>query len=533
MLAPRRIRTHFANLISSWHLALTNPTYALPVDGFRILVGVLGFIYFFQLIREVPDISAPDGYLDHALLQEALWFLRWNLFQPGMQSWHFYGIFSLGLLVCMLVIVGWHPKWAAAYLYLITVSTYRWNFLVSYLDDSLMHLAFVWLLLLPIGRTLTLHGWLREGPAAWRRWQETLVPGLAVHSFLGNLGLIYLVAGLWKWTSPMWLDGSALYAGLNMPISLAADFWQPAHFPVLQVFNYVALLLEPVLIFLVVLPRNHPLKWLLVAGAAGLHVGICLTLRIPYANAICLSGLVLVLRDEGMGWLRSPTANHIRPPASPRIDRSGKLACALVTLLALTMLGDTLPWWIEPGSLSRQRSPDGLTLLPGQVVADWRSRHNANNVWGHFAPDGNPLYVPLWLAGLAQKYRLFDWIDDVNYVASYEIRDGPAVLTGNAALERLFPMTARGVILQAYVNDVRWVILPPSQGNVVKQSLFERIARRYCQAYASHDQVEVFVTVERITVDNLQLNQGMRERFMAFECTADWPSMNYMRLARL
>ncbi len=526
-----RIRMRLLNLWQSWYSAFTWPTFALPVDGFRVLVGLLSFVYFCNLIREVPDISSPDGLIDHALLQNIFWYIRWSLFQPGMAAWHFYVLFVLGLFAAEMVIVGWHSKWAVAYLYLVVVSTYRWNFLVVYLDDSLMHLALAWLLLLPIGRTLTLPDWLKHGRQAWARWKQEVVPGPAVYCFLANLALIYLVAGMWKWTSPMWLDGSALYAGLKMPTSLAPDFWRPEYLPVLRLFNYAGLVLEPILALVVVLPKRHPLKWLLVAGALGFHGGIILTLRIPYANSACLFGLVLVVRDEIMDFLRSPVASLESRPPTLRLDGPGKLAFTLVILLTLAMIGDTLPWWVLPAGLSRQAGPDGVILAPGQVLGTWRSRHNASNAWGKLAAQGNPFHLPLWFAGLGQQYRLFDWIDDVAYTGNYEILEaGEPPIIGRAAAQRLFPNTSRGAALQAYVNDVRWIIIPLPWPTVVKQSLFERLARRYCQTYAPRHPVDVFVAVEKITTDNLQLNQGHRERLMTFECKDGEPSMTYMRI---
>ena len=47
--------------------ALTGPGYALPLDLFRVLVGVLTLAYFWRAWREASLFSGPDGLLDHAL----------------------------------------------------------------------------------------------------------------------------------------------------------------------------------------------------------------------------------------------------------------------------------------------------------------------------------------------------------------------------------------------------------------------------------------------------------------------------------
>jgi hypothetical protein len=55
---------------------LRRETDALPIDVFRILVGLLCFAYFLNLLQQVADFSSPDGLLDHALLQQMYGFTR-------------------------------------------------------------------------------------------------------------------------------------------------------------------------------------------------------------------------------------------------------------------------------------------------------------------------------------------------------------------------------------------------------------------------------------------------------------------------
>jgi hypothetical protein len=328
----------------------------------------------------------------------------------------------------------------------------------------------------------------------------------------------------------MWLDGSALYAGLKMPISRAPDFWRPEHLHLLTIANYGVLVVEPLLALMVILPKNHPLKWALVLSAIGLHSAIILTLRIPYANFVCLFGLVVVLRGELMAGLHQYRTGVEKFQQRKDLDLLGKLSLLLVIMLTLAMIGDALPWWRLPSGLSRKVAPDGSTLSPGQVLQSIRDENEPTGFL-KIATHGNPMYVLLWLVGIAQEYRLFDWIDDVNYVGNYEIyEDGASPILGIAAVHKLFPVFSRSILLQAYVNDVRWDIVPPSESDALKQSLFKRLARRYCQNNRPKGRVEVFVTVEKIMRDNLLLNRGHRERLMAFECRGNEPSLAYMRL---
>src|SRR5262249_12832144 len=155
------------------------------------------FVYFFTLILEVRDFSSAHGLIDHALLQKIFWYTRVGLFQAEFSPPDacFYFLYSLCLWGCVAIVAGWRVKLWAAALFVIAVSAQRWNFIVMYVDDSIMHLVLFWLLILPVGQTLVLSEWRREGRAAWDRWKRVVVPGTAVYCMLGNLSLLYFVAG--------------------------------------------------------------------------------------------------------------------------------------------------------------------------------------------------------------------------------------------------------------------------------------------------------------------------------------------------
>ena len=57
---------------------------------------------------------------------------------------------------------------------------------------------------------------------------------------------------------PLWQQGFALYATLRLPIAYAPDFWQPQHLPFLQVMNYLALVVEPLIPMLLLCRPGHP-----------------------------------------------------------------------------------------------------------------------------------------------------------------------------------------------------------------------------------------------------------------------------------
>lgn len=482
--------------------AIAAPTDALPLDILRIMTGVLLFAYFLRTLFEVPDLSAPDGLLDHRLLAEMFWFTRLGLFNFWMNAEVFQAIFALACLCSVCLIVGFQVKLSALILYLIAVSTYRWNFLVMYVDDAIIHLLLFWMLVLPVGRTLILADWVKNGRAAWTEWKSNTVSGTAVRCFLWNLALLYLVAGLWKWTSPMWRDGVALYVVFKLPIAYAHDFWRLEHLPFLKIFSYVALVLEPLIPLMFVLPKGNYAKYALLARFIGLHLGSAATLDIPFANLACAGAAIVIFREELMDWFRAGGEGRAALSEMPaRIGFSGGLAVFMVATLTLAMLSSVvLPQWRTPlrESFSEQaqatnlpfdRPPRAPNLSEERPEIGYEGLGSAQKIF----------FGVLWTIGIAQQYQLFNWIDDRNFTVHYRIEErlnGGGVRAVEPAA--MFPDSLRGVLLQFYIHGVTWLRIPPERRGELRRSLLTRIARRYCRNQRPAGIVDVYAAVERI-----------------------------------
>ncbi len=468
-----------------WQNRLRGDTYALPIDVFRILAGLVSFAYFLSLLQQVADFSSPDGLLDHDLVQRIYWFTRLSLFHPGLGSPFFYTVYSLACLGCWGIILGYRTKLCAGFLFAIAVSTYRWNFIVMYVDDAIVHVVLFWLLLLPVGHTLTLAGLWSERYECWSRWRQYQVPGVSVRCLLANVCLVYLVAGLWKFESPMWHDGTALYATLQLPIARMPDAWGPEHLPWLRVANYAALVVEPLLPVLLLMRRGHPLKWLGLAAQLGFHLGIIATLRIPFANVALMATAVLFFRDEMMAGVfgASDTKPCIRPqvlhrPQAVRRDWGGRLAVVLVICLTLAM----------------------MRRLPVIGIVH------------------QPAYALLWVAGIAQDYQLFNWIDRKNFRVRYRVRATRADGQRRALpSDHLFPTSLRATLLQSYLHNIRWIAVPREHRLALKQAILQRFANRFCRLHRVEGRVSAWSQVHRVQPGRERLRA--RQRFlMDFRC---------------
>lgn len=466
--------------------AITAPVAALPLDVFRVAAGLLSLAYFARTYREAALFSAPDGLLDHQLQRRALPFTRLSLFPSDMSLRWLQAAYLAGCAVSVALVLGVEAKPAAVFLYLLAVSTYRRNFLIMYVDDTIMHLTLFWMVVLPIGHTLTVPGLLTDPAGAWSSWLGASVPGLGVRCLLANLALVYLVAGLWKWTSPMWRQGVALHAILRMAVSYRPDFWQPSRRWITTIGNYFAMVIEPLLALLLIAPAHSSAKWLLVAGLIAFHVGIIVTTKFPFANLAMLGSTVVFFGPEVMGALGAPPIpRQATAPGPGDWLALGTIAC----LIGLFLLNAC---WFKAGATTTLKRPSGT-----------RERGL------------NPFYVPLWIIGLAQSYRLFDWIDERNYHVQYDIVEvGRGGASRRIEPDAFFPRTMRDILLQSYLYGNLWINVDPAILPDLRHRILAGYARRYCRATPGACEIEVRATVRRLTADNLDLHRGTQTLLM-------------------
>lgn len=468
--------------VMSWRARLLGEIHALPVDLFRVLAGLVCAAYFLHRLVLSRDFGGPDGFIDHDLAAGVLWYTRLSLFQPGTSLAAIQAALALAAAACLGAALGWRIKACAAFALAVGVSWSRWTFLIIEIDDTVVQLMLFWLLLLPVGSTLTLAERLRSGPECWRRWSAARVPGLVPRLLMANVCLIYLVAGLWKVAAPMWRDGFALYAVLRLPMSRTRDLWTSADLPWLRAAGFAALALELALAFLIFVPRaarSGRLKWLGLLGQLGFHLGIVTAFGLPFVNLLLLSSAALFFREplmERVFGAAAPAPGRTLAPFGPR----ERLAAALLAAIAISSARD----------------------VPGMGrLASWTDS-------------------ALWLAGLAQDYRLFDWIETKNYRVEHEVlaRDGRG---GPFAPDAFIPFTTSAVLLQSYVHGVRWMYIPPASRPALRASILERAARRFCRLRPELTaSLRARARTTRITPDDPDLLRASERPLLDFSCSA-------------
>lgn len=518
--------------------SLASDIHALPLDIGRIIVGGVLFVYFFNTLRQARDFSDPDGLIDHGLMCRLLPPLRLSLFQPGMPGVLFRAVYVCACVAALMVVAGFHPRAAGAFLFLAALSALRWNVLASYLDDAMIHIFCLWIVLLPVGGTLNLPDLVTgtavgvpaggvgigatglgaaadSGTSVVDNWLAATAPGTAPRVFIVHMALVYLVAGLYKFTSPMWRDGSAMHSALRMPIARTPGFWTLRWRTPLQLVTWAALFMEPLFPLMFLLPAGSPAKWLLVAGAVVFHLGIALTLKIPYSNLAMMGALPLALAPEIMqGWRGGSPVGGAAEAEAVLLPSAGAGTAGPgpAGWIALTLVG----------------------LVAVQVV--WEAANTGTRLRPRYSAKGwdNPVRALLWTVGIFQSYRLFDWVDERNHHVRFEVTqvsasasadaDGPPRHPAAPAPavpldpDALFPQSMRHLLLQSYLVGNIWLRMSPEQLGQIRRSLLIRHARRYARTHPDAGTIEAVAIVQRVTADNLELTRGERRPMMRFTC---------------
>jgi hypothetical protein len=121
--------------------------------------------------------------------------------------------------------------------------------------------------------------------------------------------------------------------------------------------------------------------------------------------------------------------------------------------------------------------------------------------------------------GIAQSYRLFDWIDTRNYHVSYEVyrySKGSSGERHSIDPDALFPRSLRHLLLQSYLVGNVWLQIDSEQLGEVRMSLLDRHAQRFARRDPGAGTIEVFSHVQRVTRENLSLKRAERSLLMRF-----------------
>lgn len=231
---------------------------------FRILFGSYLFVHFWGLFPHASELFSNSGMIpDPSLLPS--WkvpSLFWLHDSPEMAM----GIISGGMAASVLLIFGIQRRWVSLLLWVIWMSLFNRNFLIS--NPSLPYVGLLLLILavLPRGERLSMGHVIPQ-------WQ---MPPAATRGFFFLLMAGYTISGIHKLGSPSWLDGTALNHVLHLPLArdhILGELVRGLPREVMMLMTWGALALELLALPLTLLPQTRKWIWL---GLLSMQVGILL-----------------------------------------------------------------------------------------------------------------------------------------------------------------------------------------------------------------------------------------------------------------
>jgi len=273
---------------------------------FRIFFGLC---ILFDLLRRVPvmvTFYTNDGILTN----------HFSLFRPNgrFSIYHMFSTpqevavaFLLTAFVYGMYILGWHTKLFQILAFICVTSLHSRNVMLENGGDVVMNIVAGWSMFLPLGRRFSIDAL----KASWRNEENTTADlnkrqapstvatvSLALFAFLCQFAVIYAFnAG--KKNGITWREGSAIYWVLHQQrLATAFGAWAGDHAPfwLLRALTWGTLGIESAAPLLLLFPWfSRTRRWLFLAGAWSLHIGIGLTTNIKLFQLSMMSFPLLLV----------------------------------------------------------------------------------------------------------------------------------------------------------------------------------------------------------------------------------------------
>lgn len=240
---------------------------------FRKSIAAVQFFYYLSLFPRFSEFFGAHGWMKNTARQDFFSLLFWS------DAFWWRWVLMLTILACLVMLwKGVLNRWGLLLFYIINLSFYIWNPLITHEPQPLMNLFFLSFFLLPLNDQQEYDPWIK-------------------HGLILFLGVYYFTAGIKKLPDPHFLDGSALGSIISWPVmakNMALNQWIASHFGwALRVMNYATLFFEISFLFLV---YTRFRVYLLFFGVL-LHALIYATLEVGHLSFVMIAWYTLLL-DE-------------------------------------------------------------------------------------------------------------------------------------------------------------------------------------------------------------------------------------------
>ncbi|HYP90767.1 MAG TPA: HTTM domain-containing protein, partial [Polyangiaceae bacterium] len=304
-----------------------------------------------DVLLKFPDVAAHfsnSGWLaNHFALFRPMSDHLFSVYLAFSSPHEVEALLGVHLVVCLLLLIGWHTKPMQLLALLLTTSLNSRNILLENGGSVVLDILLVWTAFLPLGARFSVDA-LR---ASWRARQETseralnerLDPprasfpyeSLAVTALLLQWVVIYGFNAVQKTGAP-WRDGSAVYYFLQQD-RLVTWFgaWLRGVLPLggVKLLTFSTLLIEGALPLLLLTPwRSERARVLAFGLAVLLHLGIDSVLQLGAFSWAMLVAFVAFLPPSAWEWAKARLRAR-RVPCVVHFDPSSGASLALCRLV--------------------------------------------------------------------------------------------------------------------------------------------------------------------------------------------------------
>jgi len=302
-----RLRSADALVSSLWE----QPRGLVSTAALRIGLGAVGLLYYLSHFLERRFFFGPDGVWSWEVFRGLLSDTNsFSLYALSQSLWWFEVLYFLGIAAALACITGVGGRLGVAVHWVMLWSIYQRNPALLDGGDNLAYVLLPFLALTASTRTLTLWtGRRRRQPdgvqlgrpvstAAALGPTATFIHNMALIVIIGQICIVYLVSGLYKFGGELWINGTALYYILRTPEFM----WDPVspmvftNGPIVTLGTYGAMFL---LAFLPLLVLNRSTRATALFAVMGLHLSIAVLMGLwGFALTMIVCDLVLLGDDH-------------------------------------------------------------------------------------------------------------------------------------------------------------------------------------------------------------------------------------------
>jgi hypothetical protein len=251
-------------------LQVQNPFY-IDLRSLALLRICIGLIILFDYIFRLSDVGifyTDQGVLPREVLINELWVLnfKWSLLLLTGNKFVVIGVFLVGILLSIFLIIGYRIKWVIFFSWIILISIQNRNPLITNAGDTILHLLLFWCFFLPVGNKFSID---KNKNSNF----SSINISIPCYALIIQIIIVYFFSALYK-DDLVWVnEGSAMYYALNID-QVVTPFGKslleyPTLLKVLSIFSYYLELLGP---FLILIPLYTKIfRWIAIVLFMSFH----------------------------------------------------------------------------------------------------------------------------------------------------------------------------------------------------------------------------------------------------------------------